>query len=192
MLFIADEVMTGWGRTGTLLACEQAQASPDILCLSKGLTGGAVPLAVTMASEEIFAAHYRRPTGRGCSSTRRATPPTRSPAPQPTRTLRSGARSPCWRASPISQSDRRSACGAWPRSPDCRGARTLGTIAAVDIGGEGGYLSNLAPRLLALFGEADLLLRPLGNTVYVMPPYCIADDDLDRIYATLAEASHLG
>lgn len=57
-LFIADEVMTGWGRTGTLLACEQAGVVPDILCLSKGLTGGAIPLAVTMASEPIWEAHY--------------------------------------------------------------------------------------------------------------------------------------
>ena len=57
VLFIADEVMTGWGRTGTLLACQQADVVPDILCLSKGLTGGAVPLAVTMATEAIYAAH---------------------------------------------------------------------------------------------------------------------------------------
>ena len=57
VLLIADEVMTGWGRTGTLLACEQAGVVPDILCLSKGLTGGAVPLAVTLASEPIFEAH---------------------------------------------------------------------------------------------------------------------------------------
>jgi adenosylmethionine-8-amino-7-oxononanoate aminotransferase len=57
VLFIADEVMTAWGRTGTLLACAQAGVLPDILCLSKGLTGGAVPLAVTMASEAIYAAH---------------------------------------------------------------------------------------------------------------------------------------
>ena len=57
-LFIADEVMTGWGRTGTLLACDQAGVVPDLLCLSKGLTGGALPLAVTMASEPIWEAHY--------------------------------------------------------------------------------------------------------------------------------------
>ncbi|MEL4881596.1 aminotransferase class III-fold pyridoxal phosphate-dependent enzyme, partial [Shewanella algae] len=57
VLFIADEVMTGWGRTGTLLACEQAGVVPDILCLAKGLTGGSMPLAVTMAKEPIFAAH---------------------------------------------------------------------------------------------------------------------------------------
>ncbi len=58
VLFIADEVMTAWGRTGTLFACEQAGVVPDILCLSKGLTGGAVPLAVTMASPAIYQAHY--------------------------------------------------------------------------------------------------------------------------------------
>ncbi len=57
VLFIADEVMTGWGRTGTLLACEQAGIVPDLLCLSKGLTGGSIPLAVTMATAEIFEAH---------------------------------------------------------------------------------------------------------------------------------------
>lgn len=64
VLFVADEVMTGWGRTGTLLACEQAGVVPDILCLSKGLTGGAVPLAVTMATEPIFQAHYGPDRGK--------------------------------------------------------------------------------------------------------------------------------
>src|SRR3546814_5126725 len=57
VLYIADEVMTGWGRTGTRFACEQAGVIPDILCLSKGLTGGAIPLAVTLCAEPIFAAH---------------------------------------------------------------------------------------------------------------------------------------
>ena len=64
VLFIADEVMTGWGRTGTLLACDQAGVVPDILCLSKGLTGGSLPLAVTMASEEIYAAHLSNDRAR--------------------------------------------------------------------------------------------------------------------------------
>src|SRR3546814_9509707 len=57
VLFIADEVMTGWGRTGTRFAREQAGVIPDILCLSKGLTGGAIPLAVTLCAEPILAAH---------------------------------------------------------------------------------------------------------------------------------------
>ena len=57
VLLIADEVMTGWGRTGTLFACEQAGVAPDILCLAKGLTGGALPLAVTLCTPAIFDAH---------------------------------------------------------------------------------------------------------------------------------------
>src|SRR6202140_2262328 len=57
VLFIADEVMTGWGRTGTLFACEQAGVSPDIACYSKGLTGGSIPLAVTLCAHDIYAAH---------------------------------------------------------------------------------------------------------------------------------------
>ncbi|TKB04458.1 MAG: aminotransferase class III-fold pyridoxal phosphate-dependent enzyme, partial [Mesorhizobium sp.] len=57
-LFIADEVMTGWGRTGTMFACEQAAVTPDILCTSKGLTAGSLPLAATLATDAIFRAHY--------------------------------------------------------------------------------------------------------------------------------------
>jgi len=71
-----------------------------------------------------------------------------------------------------------------------RNARSIGTITALELGGaEGSYLSQLGPRLLGFFRDRDLLLRPLGNTLYVMPPYCIGDEDLDAIYAAIAEAS---
>ena len=70
-----------------------------------------------------------------------------------------------------------------------RNARSIGTITALELGGaEGSYLSQLGPRLLGFFRDRDLLLRPLGNTIYVMPPYCIGDEDLDAIYAAIAEA----
>ena len=69
-------------------------------------------------------------------------------------------------------------------------SRRLGTITAMEIGGgSDGYLADIQPRLLAFFRERDLLLRPMGNTVYVMPPYCIGEDDLDRVYAGVAEAA---
>ena len=58
----------------------------------------------------------------------------------------------------------------------------------MELGGAEGYLSGLGPRLLGFFRERDLLLRPLGNTIYVMPPYCIGEDELSRIYAAIAEA----
>lgn len=188
-LFIADEVMTGWGRTGTLLACEQAGVVPDLLCLSKGLTGGALPLAVTMASEAIWDAHYSADRARTFfhSSSYTANPIACAAA---------NANLAIWREEPVldrvadlaRRQDRRLA--ALARLPAIANARRCGTIAALEIGGgDAAYLSDLGPRLLARFRQADVLLRPLGNTVYVMPPYCIDDDELDAVYAAIADAA---
>lgn len=186
VLFIADEVMTGWGRTGTLLACEQAGVVPDILCLSKGLTGGAMPLAVTMASEPIFAAHY---------STDRAKMffHSSSYTANPVACAAAAANLAIWRKEPVlariahlsRMQEQRLARLA--EKAVILNSRQCGTIAAFDVPGGKGYLADIAPRLLAFFREHDVLLRPLGNTVYVMPPYCITAQELDRVYATIAE-----
>lgn len=187
VLFIADEVMTGWGRTGTLLACQQAGVEPDILCLSKGLTGGAVPLAVTMASEPIFEAHYSTDRARMFfhSSSYTANPLACAAAAANLAIWREG--SVLARVADLGerQDVRLRALGA---EVSIRNARRLGTIAAFEVGESAGYLADLAPRLMRHFRENDVLLRPLGNTVYVMPPYCIDDSDLDRVYAVIAEA----
>ncbi|HEY8604307.1 adenosylmethionine--8-amino-7-oxononanoate transaminase [Tsuneonella suprasediminis] len=185
-LFIADEVMTGWGRTGTLLACEQADIAPDILCLSKGITGGAIPLAVTMASEPIFAAHY---------STDRAQMffHSSSYTANPIACAAANANLAIWDEEPVMErisvlGERQEAhlrqCAAHPL---VRNPRRLGTIAAFDVGDTEGYLSDLAPRMLAMFRERNVLLRPLGNTVYVMPPYCITDDELGTVYDAIGD-----
>ncbi len=190
VLFIADEVMTGWGRTGTLLACEQAGVVPDILCLSKGLTGGSLPLAVTMAREPLFAAHYDTDRARMFfhSSSYTANPIACAAA---------NANLAIWRDEPVQT--RIATLAAWQADhlatlathPGITGARALGTIAAVELGAAGGYLSSLGPTLLAFFASRDLLVRPLGNTVYVMPPYGIEPDDLGRIWSAIAEAADL-
>ncbi len=187
VLFIADEVMTGWGRTGTLLACEQAGVVPDILCLSKGLTGGAVPLAVTMATEAIYQAHYGTDRARMFfhSSSYTANPIACAAA---------NANLAIWRDEPVREriadlaECQRARLEALAEHPRIANARQIGTITAVELRGEDGYLSQIGPRLLAFFRDRDLLLRPLGNTVYVMPPYCIDDADLDRIYAAIGDA----
>ncbi|WEK44395.1 MAG: adenosylmethionine--8-amino-7-oxononanoate transaminase [Candidatus Sphingomonas colombiensis] len=189
VLFIADEVMTGWGRTGTLLACEQADVVPDILCLSKGLTGGAIPLAVTMATEAIFDAHLSDDRAKMFfhSSSYTANPIACAAA---------NANLAIWREEPMTAriadlSARQAARLASLAGRDgVANPRAIGTVTAIDVmdAGGTGYLSHLGPRLLAAFRERDLLLRPLGNTVYVMPPYCIDDADLDRLYAGIAEA----
>jgi adenosylmethionine-8-amino-7-oxononanoate aminotransferase len=188
VLFIADEVMTGWGRTGTLLACEQAGVVPDILCLSKGLTGGAVPLAVTLASEAIYRAHLSddRATMFFHSSSYTANPLACAAA---------AANLAIWQEEPVldriallaaRQAERLAKIAAHPLVEH---PRQLGTIAAFEISApSSGYLSSIGPRLMAFFRERDVLLRPLGNTVYVMPPYCIGEADLDTVYAAISDA----
>jgi len=187
VLFIADEVMTGWGRTGTLLACDQAAITPDILCLSKGLTGGAVPLAVTLATGAIFEAHRSDDRARMFfhSSSYTANPIACAAAL---------ANLDIWRDEPVAEriatlaGRQQNRLEALP--PIARNIRRKGTIVAFEWGpDDAAYLSAIGPRLLAFFRDRSLLLRPLGNTVYVMPPYCIGEDDLDRIYDAIAEAA---
>ena len=185
VLFIADEVMTGWGRTGTLLACSQAGIVPDILCLSKGLTGGAIPLAVTLATPPIYDAHLSEDRTKQFfhSSSYTANPIACAAA---------NANLAMWRDEPVQERidllGRRQA----ERLAGLRGianARQIGTIAAFEIEDvAAGYMSALGPRLLAFFRDRDLLVRPLGNTVYLMPPYCIGEADLDAIYGAIGEA----
>lgn len=187
VLFIADEVMTGWGRTGTLLACEQAGVVPDILCLSKGLTGGAIPLAVTMATAPIFEAHLSTDRARMFfhSSSYTANPIACAAA---------NANLAIWRDEPVREriadlGDRQQDhLDALARHPLVRNPRRLGTIVAAEIGaGESAYLNAVGPRLRDFALERGVLIRPLGNTVYVMPPYCIDDADLAAIYGAVAD-----
>ena len=182
VLFIADEVMTGWGRTGTLTACEQADVVPDLMCLSKGITGGAVPLAVTMATPAIFDAHWSTDKAKMFfhSSSYTANPIACAAA---------AANLAIWREEPVREriatlaEEQAKRLAVLANLPGVHGARQIGTITALEIGDSAGaYLSDLGPRLSAVFRERGVLLRPLGNTVYVMPPYCVSREQLDEIY----------
>ncbi|WP_353642653.1 adenosylmethionine--8-amino-7-oxononanoate transaminase [Mesorhizobium sp. WSM2239] len=187
-LLIADEVMTGWGRTGTMFACEQASVSPDILCTSKGLTGGAIPLAATLATDAIFQAHYtvdRQKTFFHSSSY----------TANPIACAAALANVEIWRDEPvaarIASLSAKQAAGL-RRFRDNRfftDCRATGTIAALDLrAGSAGYLAEIGPKLRAFFLERGLLVRPLGNVLYLLPPYCITSDELDRLYNAVEEA----
>ena len=191
VLFIADEVMTGWGRTGTLLACEQAGIAPDILCLAKGITGGAIPLAVTLASAAIYDSHF---------STDRAKLfyHSSSYTANPVACAAAVANLAVWREEPVREriaalcAAHAAAAPRLAATPGIANVRQCGTILALDYDvGEGGYLSDLQPRLLAFFRARGLLIRPLGNTAYLMPPYGIAPEDLARCHEALAAAATL-
>tara|TARA_B110001454_G_scaffold208184_1_gene220396 strand:+ start:2054 stop:3337 length:1284 start_codon:yes stop_codon:yes gene_type:complete len=190
VLFIADEVMTGWGRTGTVFACEQAGITPDILCTAKGLTGGSIPLAATLARAKIFEAHR---------STDRATMFFHSSSftANPIACTAAAANLAIWEGEDVG--GQIAALGvqmaarlrALAFHPALEHPRQLGAIAAIDMkGGEGaGYMSDLAPRLRAFFLERGVLLRPLGNTLYVMPPYCISHQQIEMIFNAIDAAA---
>jgi adenosylmethionine-8-amino-7-oxononanoate aminotransferase len=184
VLLVADEVLTGFGRTGPLFACGGAGVSPDIICLSKGLTGGFVPLGATVAREEVFASFV--------SSDRR-------------RTLFHGH---SYAANPIACAAARAsiallddACDARRRAieqahrdgirrlaecPSVRRPRVLGTVAALEIEGPGTYLDPVGPALAAFALAEGVLLRPLGNVVYLLPPYCATSEELGHVYDVIA------
>ncbi|HUD94997.1 adenosylmethionine--8-amino-7-oxononanoate transaminase [Sphingobium sp.] len=188
VLFIADEVMTGWGRTGTLFACEQAGVVPDIMAVAKGITGGAIPLAATLATAPIFDAHVSTDRARlfyhSSSYTANAIA-----------CAAAAANLAIWREEDVLVRIATLADGIAMRlarlttHPAFANPRQLGTIMAIDfVAPDAGYLSDLAPRLRSFFLEHGLLLRPLGNTIYLMPPYCVDADQLDTIFAALHAA----
>jgi adenosylmethionine-8-amino-7-oxononanoate aminotransferase len=189
VLFIADEVMTAWGRTGTLFACQQAHISPDIACYSKGLTGGALPLAVTLCRHDIFAAHYsddRRRTFFHSSSF----------TANPVACAAALANLDIWESEPVHariaaleilQAEQLQRLCQDPRFENLR---QTGTITAMDLKTfDAGYLANIGPSLSASFRDLRVLLRPLGNTIYVMPPYCVTREELCIIYDAILTAT---
>jgi adenosylmethionine-8-amino-7-oxononanoate aminotransferase len=189
--FIADEVMTGWGRTGTLFACEQADVSPDIACYSKGLTGGALPLAVTLCRPEIFEAHFSHDRSRTFfHSSSYTANPVACAAAKANLDLWSDPAVASRVANVVAMQEE--ALTPFRADQRFKNVRRTGTITALELDvRDGGYLAGVGPKLLAYFGSKDLLLRPLGNTIYVMPPYCVTQADLDEIYAAITEAATL-
>lgn len=187
ILLIFDEVMTGFGRTGAMFASLKAQVTPDIICLSKGLTAGFLPLSVTVASEAIYAAFLGETFDRalihghsftanplGCAAALASLQVFREE-----QTLAKLPQIEAWQ---------RAGLATLAESPLVKQPRVMGTIAAFDVvAADAGYTSAVGARLKAFFHERGLLLRPLGNVVYVLPPYCITEAELQHAYAVIAE-----
>jgi adenosylmethionine-8-amino-7-oxononanoate aminotransferase len=188
-LLIADEVLTGFGRTGTAFACEQAGITPDILCLAKGLTGGNLPLAVTLCSEEIFAAHYSTDRSRTFFHSSSFTA-------NPIACAAGVANLKVWREEPVLErittlAHRQEARLALFRDdPRFENLRRLGTVTALDLKvSDPGYLAQAVPEMIGFFHTQGVLLRPLGNTIYVLPPYCVTAEELDLVYDAIRAAA---
>ena len=180
VFLIFDEVMTGFGRTGSLFAFEQVGVTPDLLCLSKGLTGGQLPLSLTIASKEIYEAFL---------------------SPQKSKMFFHGH---SFTANPIScaaalanleifeKQGLQVAKENWQRissihqerikriSPQqVSHQRVCGTIAALDLKtNQAGYENQMSEKIFHFAFKRGVFLRPLGNILYILPPYCISDEQL--------------
>ena len=188
VLLVADEVMTGFGRTGPLFACGGAGVEPDVVCLSKGLTGGFLPMGATAVREALFDAflsddrrhtffhgHSFTANPIACAAARASLALLRRPASAAARAR-------------IEAAHRRHVA-ALAEHPAVRHPRVLGTVAAFDLALDGGAAGYLAPvgRQLAEYALAEgVLLRPLGDACYVLPPYCTTDEELALAYGVVA------
>jgi adenosylmethionine-8-amino-7-oxononanoate aminotransferase len=180
---VADEIMTGFGRTGTFFAHEQAGITPDFLCLSKGITGGYLPLSAVMTRDAIYQAFYDDDTTRGFLHSHSYTGNTLAcRAALATLDLFEEGR--------VIETNRKTsaritaAAQAIARHPRVRNFRNTGMIWAFEV-------ETANPRFAREFCaralENELLLRPLGNTVYFMPPYVIGEDEIGFLAGRTAQ-----
>ncbi|MBF0624301.1 MAG: adenosylmethionine--8-amino-7-oxononanoate transaminase [Magnetococcales bacterium] len=184
---IFDEVMTGFGRTGALFACHKAGVAPDIICLSKGLTGGFMPLSVTVCREEIYQAFlgdgFDQAFAHGHSFTAN---PLGCAAALASLELFEKEKTLA-RVVAIERIHRGRVLELMSHPRVHRG-RIHGSIAAVNIrDGKEEYASETSQRLKAFFLEKGLLIRPLGNVIYLLPPYCITEAELHRAWNVIEE-----
>lgn len=182
LLVIYDEVATGFGRTGALFACEKAGFVPDIVCLSKGLTAGVLPMAVTVARDPVFEAFLSDTfdTALAHGHTFTANPLACAVALtslelfDTERTLEKVAHI---------EARHREQLAALRDHPRAERPRAQGPVLAFELSGsEGHYKTDDGERVRDWYLKNGLNIRPLGPTVYLMPPYCITDDELSRAY----------
>lgn len=190
ILLIQDEVFVGFGRTGTLFAANQLTESPDIMCFSKGLTGGTMPMGITSCTEELYQAFYSDEK------------------------MKAFFHGHSFTASPIAcaaslasldlllQQDTMDAIQRIIRSHNdftkelntldvVQNIRQCGTILAFDWKiGETSYFNKIQEQLYAAFLAEGVILRPLGNTVYILPPYCISDQELQGVYQAIKKVAN--
>lgn len=188
VLLIADEVLTGFGRCGRMFACELAGVVPDVMCLSKGLTGGFLALAATVCtagvhetfrssdrSRTFFHGHSYTANPLGCAAA--------------IASLKIFDAEPVFERIAAIEKIHRERAPQLGRHPAVADVRTIGTVMAVELKADDpGYFSELKPALYDFYLSKGVLLRPLGNVVYVLPPYVITSEQLNYVYDVIAES----
>ena len=185
VLCIADEVMTGFGRTGTTFAVNQLNSQPDLMCMSKGLTGGTLPMSITTCTQEIYDAflsndltkaflHGHSFTGNpvGCAVSLAS--------------LDLLEKQECQDNIKFIIESHQAFAEGIESHPKITDLRQTGTILAIELKDDtSGYTSDLRAILYKHFLAEGILIRPLGNVVYILPPYCITKEELKQIYTSI-------
>lgn len=183
LLIIADEVMTGFGRTGKRFAMEYIQSQPDIICLSKGLTGGTMALGVTSCNQKVYEAFLSEDKTKtflhGHSFTANPIACTAALA-----SMDLFLKPSCMENIHRVMEQQRDFLKKIKDHPAIKNARQTGTIVAFDIitEEEDSYMNQIRYFLIDFFFKKHIVLRPLGNTLYILPPYCITNEELKTIY----------
>ena len=184
VLTIADEVMTGFGKTGLNFASEYMEAKPDLICLSKSLTAGVAPMALTCCSQEVYDAFYDDEISKGFFHGH-----TYSANPLACTAAIAGIDLLCSEEiqNNIQRINKRHLkFEQYIRTnPKVKATRVRGVIFALDLNVEMDRYGKLRDQLYAFFMKEGVVLRPLGNTVYTLPPYVITDGELDKIYEVI-------
>jgi len=187
-LIIADEVLTGFGRTGPLFACNNVNAKPDMVCLSKGLTGGTMPMGVTACTQDIFDAFYDddklKTLYHGHSYTANPLACTAGLA-----SLDLLLTDDCTNSRQMIHEQHQQFAEKIKDNKSVLAVRCIGTIIAIELntGTTTSYQNNKRDLIYRFFLERNVLMRPLGNIIYILPPYCITAAQLQYIYTCIEE-----
>ncbi len=187
VITIADEVMTGFGKTGKHFASDYLTNKPDIICLSKALTAGMLPMAITSCSQKVYDAFYDDSIAKGLfhGHTYTANPLACAAALAGIKLLTSTAIQKSIQRIIKSHQDFEKHISQHPK---IQTTRQLGVIFALDLNIQMERYGNLRDRLFNFFMEKGVFLRPLGNTIYILPPYIINEKQLAKIYTVIEEA----
>nr|WP_299342257.1 adenosylmethionine--8-amino-7-oxononanoate transaminase [Allomuricauda sp.] len=187
ILCIADEIMTGFGKTGKSFACDYLQNLPDIICLSKALTAGMFPLSITSCSQKVFDAFLSDEVSKGFFHSH-----TYSAHPVGCAAALAGLE--LFQSEEITQRRQYIAkhhnefVNRLQHHPKVKNARTIGAILAFEVDVNMDRYGKLRDKLYDFFMERGVNLRPLGNTIYTLPPYVITNDQLQHLYDSIEGA----
>jgi len=188
ILTIADEVSTGFGRTGKYFAADYLSHKPDIICMSKGITGGVMALGATSATAQVYNAFLSDDKSKmflhGHSYTGNPLACVVAKA-----SLDLLQEDDTWTAIKRISTQHHQFVSNVMNHPYVEDARALGVVLAVSVksGSEESYFNYLRDRLYNFFIHRKILLRPLGNVIYIMPPYCITDEELNMVYTAISD-----